>query len=453
MAADPTLVRGAGRAASKFRKTEIFSADTLRLADQATLLLKKKKAAEDAIISALVSDITVDESLTPPQQIQQQYEMAGNIRNQVAELAAQRAKLPVNSPEAFALDQQISTLKQSFTNIANSAKDFKELEKEYIDGSWNMSGGVDHDKRKALNEIFVYKQYTISYDKFGNATYATKFGDITQKGLSNYYLKDDEMALSVVNYSEDALSLGTGGTLMTEGDTRYNMIATKVRNDLRKGGEARLKSLIYDDLVENQNLGLNEIKDENGKFDLEANENAAVDAIMRTLLKVNKQGYNEYKSKPGNKNQEEENLTPGEKQRRDKAQSDKEYVRNGLMNMSAPDPDLLVKPKKDKDGILVRTDMEAKNKIVFLDHTMNETNKLLAGKGKITKVGDRYMLQKQGTSVSGQVLNEVDVTDQMNSYITGDREALFQIIERKIYDVESIDYEGSEDDPDLNPNT
>ena len=63
------------------------------------------------------------------------------------------------------------------------------------------------------------------------------------------------------------------------------------------------------------------------------------------------------------------------------------------------------------------------------------------------------MLQKVGTSVSGQVLNEVDVTDQMNSYITGDREALFQAIERNIFETESIDYMGSEDDPDLNPNT
>jgi hypothetical protein len=84
---------------------------------------------------------------------------------------------------------------------------------------------------------------------------------------------------------------------------------------------------------------------------------------------------------------------------------------------------------------------------------MDETNKVLAGKGKITKVGDKYMLQKTGTSVSGQILNEVDVTDQMNSYITGDREALFQVIERNIFDVESVDYEGSADDPDLNPNT
>ncbi len=448
MAADQTLVRGAAIAAPKFNKIELFSEAQLQQMEKATMLKKARKATRDAAIGALVSDITVNESLTPPQQINAQYEAAGNIRNQVAALAAQRAKLPVNSPEAFALDQQISTLKQSFTNIANNAKDFQELQKEYVDGSWNMSGGVSEENRNKLDAIFAKNEYTIQFDERGNATYVTEFGNMSQKDLSNYYVKDDEMALSIVGYSDEALQLGSGGTQMKVGGTRYNMLKTKVRNDLRKGGEARINSLIYDDLVEGQSLGLTDLGDQ------QANEDAAVDAIMNNLMNVNAQGYSEYKSKPsGNKN-DKDNRTPGEIQRSKAAQADKKYVRNGLMNMSAPDPNLLVKPKKDTDGTpMVRTDMEEANKIVFLDHTMDETNKVLAGKGKITKVGDKYMLQKTGTSVSGQILNEVDVTDQMNSYITGDREALFQVIERNIFDVESIDYEGSADDPDLNPNT
>ena len=450
MAADPTLVKGAALAAPKFRETKIFDAQTIAMADKLTAARKAKKIARDAAISALVSDIVVDESLTPPQQIQQQYEMAGNIRNQVAQLAAQRAQLPVNSPEAFALDQQISTLKQSFNNITNNAKDFKELEKEYIeDGSWNMSGGVDENKRSMLDKIFVEKAYTVKYDQYGNATYVTDIGELSQKELSNYYAKDDEMALQIVDYSDKTLNLGTSGVQMKKGGNRYNMIKTQIRNEIRKGGESRIQSLIHDDLVEGQSLGLSDLGDK------QANEDAAVEAIMARLMDVNQQGYSEYlkKNPPGGDKDEENNLTPGEQQRREKAQKDKEYVRNGLMNMSAPDPDLLVKPKKDKDGVLVRTDMEAKNKIVFLDHTMNETNKLLVGKGKIVKNGDKYMLQKAGTSVSGQVLNEVDITDQMNSYINGDREALFQAIERNIFETESIDYMGSENDPDLNPNT
>ena len=88
---------------------------------------------------------------------------------------------------------------------------------------------------------------------------------------------------------------------------------------------------------------------------------------MARLIDVNQQGYSEYlkKNPPGSEEQEENNLTPGEKQRREKAQKDKEYVRNGLQNMPPPNPDLLVKPKKDKDGALVRSDMEAENKKVF----------------------------------------------------------------------------------------
>ena len=122
MAADITLVKGARDAAPKFSGIKLFSDEQLQTLQQMTIAKKAAKATRDAAISALVSDITVNESLTPPQQIDAQYAAAGNIRNQVAALAAQRAKLPVNSPEAFALDQQISTLKQSFNNIANNAR-------------------------------------------------------------------------------------------------------------------------------------------------------------------------------------------------------------------------------------------------------------------------------------------------------------------------------------------
>ena len=50
-------------------------------------------------------------------------------------------------------------------------------------------------------------------------------------------------------------------------------------------------------------------------------------------------------------------------------------------------------------------------------------------------------MQKVGSSISGQILNEVDVTDQMNGYITGNKEALFQAIERNIFETESVDYQ------------
>ena len=62
-------------------------------------------------------------------------------------------------------------------------------------------------------------------------------------------------------------------------------------------------------------------------------------------------------------------------------------------------------------------------------------------KGKIVKNRERYFLQKEGSSISGQILNDVDVTDQMNGYITGNKEALFQAIERNIFETESVDYQ------------
>lgn len=446
MAVNEALIKGARDAAPKFRKVELFSEATKTAMNTAIASRKAEKMLRDQQISAIVGELQeVDISVTPPEQINQQYEISGNIRNQVAALAAQKAKLPQNSPEAFAIQQMINQKKQMFSQVVNNAKDFKNLHEEYIKAEgWNMSAGVDPEKRKQLDAIFIDKNYTIEYDENGSPTYKTEFGEMSQKDLSNYFVKDDEMALSVTNYSEEVLTSGEQGTKL-EG-ARKDILYRKILNDINKGGPSRLKSLIYDDLVEGQSLGLSE----------DATAEDAAEAIVRNLINVNNQGlaiYEENQKKINNKKQKEQELTPGEKQRREKAQKDKEYVRNGLQNMSPPNPDLLVKPKKDKDGILVAEQMEAENKKVFLDHTMSETNKLLVGKGKIVKNGDRYMLQKVGTSVSGQVLNEVDVTDQMNSYITGDREALFQAIERNIFETESIDYMGSEDDPDLNPNT
>ena len=333
MPADITLVKGARDAAPKFSGIELFSEEQLRTMQQATMARKALKATRDAAISALVSDITVNESLTPPQQIDAQYAAAGNIRNQVAALAAQRAKLPVNSPEAFALDQQISTLKQSFNNISGNAKDFQELQQEYIDGSWNMSGGVKEEDRNKLDAIFAKNEYTIEFDERGNATYITEFGNMSQKDLSNYYLKDDEMALQIVDYSDEALSLGSQGTLIKKDDSRYNMLKTKIRNDIRKGGEARMNSLIYDPLVDGFDLQLTDLGDR------QLNENQAVEAIMENLMRVNEQGHGEYKSKPTNSpggNQEEENLTPSEKTRREKAKLNIESTRKALNNMPAP---------------------------------------------------------------------------------------------------------------------
>ena len=80
MAADITLVKGARDAAPKFQKIELFSEEQLRTMQQATIARKAAKKLEDAAIAAVVSDIVVNESLTPPQQIDAQYAAAGNIQ-------------------------------------------------------------------------------------------------------------------------------------------------------------------------------------------------------------------------------------------------------------------------------------------------------------------------------------------------------------------------------------
>ena len=312
MAVNEALIKGARDAAPKFRKVELFSEATKTAMNTAIASRKAEKMLRDQQISAIVGELQeVDISVTPPEQINQQYEISGNIRNEVAALAAQKAKLPQNSPEAFAIQQMINQKKQMFSQVVNNAKDFKNLHEEYIKAEgWNMSAGVDPEKRKQLDAIFIDKNYTIEYDENGSPTYKTEFGEMSQKDLSNYFVKDDEMALSVTNYSEEVLTSGEQGVKL-EG-ARKDILYRKILNDINKGGPSRLKSLIYDDLVEGQSLGLSE----------DATAEDAAEAIVNNLINVNNQGLATYEEKQKNLNEDkEEELTATERQRRDNIQA------------------------------------------------------------------------------------------------------------------------------------
>lgn len=450
MAINESLIKGAGKAAPKFQKVELFSKSAQQAMSSAIAKRKAEKVARDQRISAIVSDLeNVDISVTPPEQIEQQYEISGNIRNEVAALAAQRAKLPQNSPEAFAIDQQINRKKQMFGQVVANAKDFKELQEEYLkaDG-WNMSAGVDPNQREILDAIFVDKEYAIEYDENGAPTYKTQYGNIGQKQLSNYFLKDDEIALSVAGYAEDVLQNGEKGVKL-EG-ARKDILYRKILNEINAGGQSRLQSLIHDNLIEQESLGLE--NEENVTPEKAANR------IMERLIEVNNQGlatYQDKQNKLNNKDKEEE-LTPSEKRRSEAAQADINSVRQQFMNMSAPDPSLLSIPQKSEDGksIGMTASQDEANMKVFMDHTMNEAKKIIGTKGTIEFVNGKYKLQEKSQSVTGQILNEVDITDQMKSYVQGNKEPLLQAIERNIFKVKSIDYqEMSEDDVSLNPNT
>ena len=447
MAADITLVKGARDAASKFQKIELFSEEQLRTMQEATIARKAAKKLEDAAISALVSDITVNESLTPPQQIDAQYAAAGNIRNQVAALAAQRAKLPVNSPEAFALDQQISTLKQSFNNIATNAKDFQELQQEYIDGSWNMSGGVDPTKQKQLDAIFARNEYTIEFDERGNATYITEFGNMSQKDLSNYYLKDDEMALQIVDYSDEALTLGSQGTLIKKDDSRYNMLKTKIRNDIRKGGEARINSLIYDPLVDGFDLNLTDLGDQ------QLNEDQAVEAIMARLIDVNDQGYKEYKSKPGNKvTDPKDNRTQSEIQRSNSVKASRTELEGINIGARVRDKKVPMTVENEDGTRETREGFSMKFEPRPLNSVLTDYNNIIGSeKYKIIFIDGVYYLENQDPTLSKE--ERIDYREDINNEIIelqkGNPEFLNQKLMTDVFEEQSKDRLGTSDDEKL----
>ena len=432
--ANETLIRLAGESAPKFRKTQLFSESDKQLISNAVANRRARKAARDQKISAIVSDLeNVDISLTPPEQINQQYEISGNIRNEIASLAAQRAKLPQNSPEAFAIDQQINRKKQMFSQVVANAKDFKELNEEYIkaDG-WNMSAGVDENTRNTLDAIFIDKEYEIEYDENGAPTYKTQYGDIGQKELSNYFLKDDEMALSVINYSEDVLKSGEQGVKL-EG-TRKDILYRKILNDINAGGPSRLKSLIYDDLVEGQSLGLSE----------DATAEDAAEAIVRNLINVNNQGLATYQDKQNKLNggSEEEKLTPGEKQRR----ASVEAAETELNKIDLGDFETKKDPMRGNAEYRVPVRKRPAEDI------LRDYNNIIGAQNyKIMTVDGQYYLEPQLPSLSQKEREDftIKVTDEVTQALGGNNIALNRRIMSDVFKQKPIDRLGTSDDKNL----
>jgi hypothetical protein len=405
MAVNEALIKAVGRAyAPKFQKTELFSESSKQKLDTVLAARKAEKIARDQRISAIVSEVqNVDISVTPPEQINQQYEISGNIRNEVAALAAQRAKLPQNSPQAFAIDQIINQKKQMFGQVVANAKDFKELQEEYLkaDG-WNMSAGVNPNQRDILDAIFADKQYTIEYDENGAPTYKTEFGNIDQKQLSNYFLKDDEMALTVTNYADDVLASGEQGVKL-EG-ARKDILYRKILNDINAGGQSRLKSLIYDDLVEGQSLGLSE----------GATAEDAAEAIVRNLMNVNNQGLTTYQNKQNklnNEKEEKDNRSATEITRSEEAQLKIQKINEGLdlEKIEVSKKSFEKEIGKDTPGKKTESMKKLGNQITNLIST--------DGGGVVQKEDGTFMLRRQNNS--GTVIRSVDITNAMIDYIYG----------------------------------
>ena len=435
MAVNEALIKAVGRAyAPKFQKTELFSESSKEKLDTVLAARKAEKILRDQRISAIVSEVqNVDISVTPPEQINQQYEISGNIRNEVAALAAQRAKLPQNSPQAFAIDQMINQKKQMFSQVVANAKDFKELQEEYLKANgWNMSAGVDPKQRSILDAIFADKEYTIEYDENGAPTYKTEFGNIGQKQLSNYFLKDDEMALTVTGYADEVLQNGERGVKL-EG-ARKDILYRKILNDINAGGQSRLKSLIYDDLVEGQSLGLKE----------GATAEDAAEAIVRNLINVNNQGLATYQNKQNelNNKDEEEKLTPGEKQRR----ASVEAAEKELNQIDLGDFETKTDPMRGNAEYKVPTRKRPPEDI------LKDYNNIIGAQNyKIIFANDQYHLEPQLPSLSQKERDDfrIKITDEVTKALGGDNTDLNKRLMSDVFKQKPIDRLGTSDDKNL----
>ena len=442
MAVNEALIKAVGRAyAPKFQKTVLFDESTMQTINTAIAKRKAEKIARDQRISAIVSEVqNVDISVTPPEQINQQYEISGNIRNEVAALAAQRAKLPQNSPQAFAIDQMINQKKQMFDQVVANAKDFKELQEEYLKANgWNMSAGVDREQRNILDAIFADKEYTIEYDENGAPTYKTEFGNIDQKQLSNYFLKDDEMALTVVGYADEVLQNGERGVKL-EG-ARKDILYRKILNDINAGGQSRLKSLIYDDLVEGQSLDLSE----------DATAEDAAEAIVRNLINVNNQGLATYQSKQ-NKLNPKDNRLQGEIQRSNSVKAARKELEGISIGGRIRDKKTSYTIEKEDGTKETREGYSMKFEPRELGPITRDYNNIIGNKNyKIVLIEGKWHLENQDPDLSGEERKDyrIDIEYEISELQKGNPEFLNKKLMTNVYKEEPKDRLGTTDDEKL----
>jgi len=240
------------------------------------------------------------------------------------------------------------------------------------------------------------------------------------------------MALTVTNYADEVLQNGEKGVKL-EG-ARKDILYRKILNDINAGGQSRLKSLIYDDLVEGQSLGLKE----------GATAEDAAEAIVKNLINVNNQGLATYQNKQNelNNKDEEEKLTPGEKQRR----ASVEAAEKELNQIDLGDFETKTDPMRGNAEYKVPTRKRPPEDI------LKDYNNIIGAQNyKIIFANDQYHLEPQLPSLSQKERDDfrIKITDEVTKALGGDNTDLNKRLMSDVFKQKPIDRLGTSDDKNL----
>jgi len=223
---------------------------------------------------------------------------AGNIALQAD---AARQQFGVNSPEYIDLQTQLSSQKNVFQAANQIATDQQELTDEYVKNRQSVSNGVAISKPGLLNKMqYVLdpnlRNYEMDWTDASDPTYITPEGSIKHSELDDYYSKDSEFAKGFQNDATAVYNRAAAGRPLSTPER--NAYKANIISTLESGGEARMQSVLHDNLFQGFSLseGIEAANYEQGINDPNLREDIA-NQMLSHYDNVSANGFASYNEK------------------------------------------------------------------------------------------------------------------------------------------------------------
>tara|TARA_B100001939_G_scaffold335757_1_gene338078 strand:+ start:758 stop:2266 length:1509 start_codon:yes stop_codon:yes gene_type:complete len=240
----------------------------------------------------------------PPAEREALQTWATTKKEQYFKKAQELAKMRVNSPDFLTTQNELNAIKQAYINANDNLLKAQALRTTYStdrsgDGETPFSKSM-HDENIGFveyDEVFLPesptgKGYSVTYDDFGNPTYAVGDKSFTLDEVDFNYR--DKKALSIFDaLSRNTQNLGAKGVQFKENTVEYNEAVTNI--DLALESNNSIKSILNDNIFSFLNLTPEQIA--SYKQDLPKARQELKSKLLFHLGQVNKNTYAGYLSK------------------------------------------------------------------------------------------------------------------------------------------------------------
>jgi hypothetical protein len=223
---------------------------------------------------------------------------AGNIALQAD---AARQQFGINSSEYIDLQTQLSSQQNVFQAANQIAIDQQELTNEYVKTRQNVSNGVAISKPGLLNKMqYVLdpnlRNYDMDWTNASDPTYITPEGPIKHSELDDYYSKDSIFGGEFLKDATSIYNRAAAGKPMSAPER--DAYRASIISSLEAGGEARMQSVLHDNLFESFSLseGIEAADYDQGIYDPQLREDIA-DSMLSHYDKMSSTGTGKYNEK------------------------------------------------------------------------------------------------------------------------------------------------------------